>query len=76
MALNFCWQLYSLKKKQLKKIFFLKDIGTTIKDKFDGATEVAIVSMENKPKIERKNSMFKRHTPADLVGLINMIYMH
>lgn len=44
-----------------------REIGNIIKDKFDGATEVRIVTDERRPKMERKNPMFKRHTPADLV---------
>lgn len=46
-----------------------REIGNLIKDKFDGATEVIVVKGEQKPKIERKNPMFKRHTHADLVYL-------
>ncbi|KAI1728198.1 wnt family domain-containing protein [Ditylenchus destructor] len=47
-----------------------REVGNIIKDKFDGATEVSIVSNgESKPRMERKNPMFKRHTPADLVYL-------
>uniref|UniRef100_A0A915EEQ8 Protein Wnt n=1 Tax=Ditylenchus dipsaci TaxID=166011 RepID=A0A915EEQ8_9BILA len=42
-------------------------------DKFDGATEVAIVPGESRPRMERKNPMFKRHTPADLVYLDNSL---
>ncbi|TMS35791.1 hypothetical protein L596_003111 [Steinernema carpocapsae] len=44
-----------------------REIGTIIKDKFDGATEVQLVEEENRPKMIRKNPMFKRHTNADLV---------
>lgn len=46
-----------------------REVGTIIKDKFDGATEVAIVTEDNKPMIVRKNTQFKRHTKADLVYL-------
>uniref|UniRef100_A0A915B1D4 Protein Wnt n=1 Tax=Parascaris univalens TaxID=6257 RepID=A0A915B1D4_PARUN len=46
-----------------------REVGTIIKDKFDGATEVAIIEEDNKPTIVRKNVQFKRHTKADLVYL-------
>uniref|UniRef100_A0A914RMQ1 Protein Wnt n=1 Tax=Parascaris equorum TaxID=6256 RepID=A0A914RMQ1_PAREQ len=48
---------------------FSREVGTIIKDKFDGATEVAIIEEDNKPTIVRKNVQFKRHTKADLVYL-------
>jgi len=50
-----------------------REVGNIIKDKFDGATEVKIVtaedSEEGRPRMERKNPHFKRHTAADLVYL-------
>lgn len=49
------------------KLYFYREVGTIIKDKFDGATEVAIIEEDNKPTIVRKNVQFKRHTKADLV---------
>lgn len=52
-----------------------REIGNTIKDKFDGATEVTIMPGDVKPKIERKNPMFKRHTPADLV-IFKFVHLH
>ncbi|VIO93183.1 Wnt-4 protein precursor, putative [Brugia malayi] len=46
-----------------------REVGKIIKDKFDGATEVAIVEEDSKPIIVRKNVNFRRHTKADLVYL-------
>ncbi|VDN08174.1 unnamed protein product [Thelazia callipaeda] len=46
-----------------------REIGKIIKDKFDGATEVAVIEGDSKPIIVRKNANFKRHTKADLVYL-------
>uniref|UniRef100_A0AC35TX77 Protein Wnt n=1 Tax=Rhabditophanes sp. KR3021 TaxID=114890 RepID=A0AC35TX77_9BILA len=42
-------------------------IGSIIKEKFDGATEVKVAKEENKFRLLRKNPMYKRHTNADLV---------
>ncbi|PAV63345.1 hypothetical protein WR25_25467 [Diploscapter pachys] len=44
-----------------------REIGVTIKDKFDGASEVAVVEDDAKSRIVMKNNQFKRHTNADLV---------
>uniref|UniRef100_A0A7E4ZTK7 Protein Wnt n=1 Tax=Panagrellus redivivus TaxID=6233 RepID=A0A7E4ZTK7_PANRE len=46
-----------------------REIGNTIKEKFDGATEVKVIREARRPRIERKNQMLKRHTPTDLVYL-------
>lgn len=48
--------------------FYCREVGTIIKDKFDGATEVAVVEEDSKPMMVRKNVNFKRHTKADLVN--------
>ncbi|KHJ76379.1 hypothetical protein OESDEN_24001 [Oesophagostomum dentatum] len=42
-----------------------REIGMIIKDKFDGASEVAIEEEDSQPRIVMKNSQFKRHTNAD-----------
>lgn len=44
-----------------------REIGQTIKEKFDGASEVNVVADEAKPRIVMKNNQLKRHTHADLV---------
>ncbi|MFH4976457.1 hypothetical protein AB6A40_003166 [Gnathostoma spinigerum] len=44
-----------------------REVGTIIKDKFDGATEVTIIEGRQRPMMVRKNMQFKRHTKADLV---------
>ncbi|KAK6737156.1 hypothetical protein RB195_019696 [Necator americanus] len=44
-----------------------REIGMIIKDKFDGASEVAIEEEDEQPRIVMKNSQFKRHTNADLI---------
>ncbi|CAJ0572342.1 unnamed protein product, partial [Mesorhabditis spiculigera] len=44
-----------------------REIGATIKDKFDGATAVQIVMEGDKPRIQGKNNQYRRHTNADLV---------
>ncbi|CAJ0570184.1 unnamed protein product, partial [Mesorhabditis spiculigera] len=44
-----------------------REIGATIKDKFDGATAVQIVMEGDKPRIQGKTNQYRRHTNADLV---------
>ncbi|CAI4224141.1 unnamed protein product [Auanema sp. JU1783] len=46
-----------------------REIGSIIKDKFDGASEVNVVEEDEKQKIIMKHTHFKRHTNADLVYL-------
>ncbi|CAJ0932288.1 unnamed protein product, partial [Mesorhabditis belari] len=44
-----------------------REIGSIIKDKFDGATEVQVVLGEDRPHLKSKHNQFRRHTHADLV---------
>lgn len=60
--------IFTVNKIRLQ-LKFSREVGTIIKDKFDGATEVAIIEEDNKPTIVRKNVQFKRHTKADLVNI-------
>ena len=49
-----------------------REVGTIIKDKFDGATEVQLVKdpTEQRARMVRVNPHFKRHTHTDLVYLV------
>ena len=46
-----------------------RDVGNTLKDKFDGATEVEQRRIGSRRELVSKNIQFKPHTDADLVYL-------
>ena len=50
-----------------------RQVGYTIKDKFDGATEVKVIQdpSERRARMIRVNPHFKRHTHTDLVYLVD-----